>query len=61
MKLGEMLGTVSEPQTRQRNAADQPKKKPQINLRFQFSNDVDDQQIHGPRRRRQRKARTNTR
>lgn len=30
-------------------------------LRFHFTNDIDDQQIHGPRRRRQKKARTNTR
>jgi hypothetical protein len=30
-------------------------------LRPYFTNDIDDQQIHGPRRRRQKKARTNTR
>lgn len=61
MKLSEMLGTVTEPQALQRTAAEQSAKKLHLNLRFQFSNDVDDQQIHGPRRRRQKKARTNTR
>lgn len=33
----------------------------QPTLRFYFTDDTDDQQIHGPRRRRQKKARTNTR
>jgi hypothetical protein len=61
MKLGEMLGTATEPQAAQRTTAEQPAKKQPIHLHFQFTNDVDDQQIHGPRRRRQKKSRTNTR
>ena len=61
MKLGEMLGTIPERQESQRSPVGQSPKKVSVNLHLQFSNDVDDQQIHGPRRRRQKKARTNTR
>jgi len=45
-------------------ASNQAEEKQHISLptfRPYFTNDIDDQQIHGPRRRRQKKARTNTR
>jgi len=68
MKLSVLTGTEPDPsrgaslQDKGTDAAEQQlKNNHQAYFRPYLTTDVDDQQIHGPRRRRQKKARTNTR
>ena len=57
------IQALTEPNSLVIGEAETPEQKHdyQPTLRFYFTDDTDDQQIHGPRRRRQKKARTNTR
>ncbi|WCT13342.1 relaxase/mobilization nuclease domain-containing protein [Mucilaginibacter jinjuensis] len=68
MKLAVLTGTEAGPSQSSslpENSTEAAEKQLKSNYLTYFrpylSNDVDDQQIHGPRRRRQKKARTNTR
>lgn len=68
MKLAEFIepkAIAIEPERPAVQAADAGNERPAEHyappLQPYFTNDIDDQQIHGPRRRRQKKARTNTR
>lgn len=60
-KISPMIVTSTDQAQRNQTVAETQKGIYTPPLRPYFTNDIDDQQIHGPRRRRQRKARTNTR
>ncbi|OKS88785.1 hypothetical protein RG47T_4263 [Mucilaginibacter polytrichastri] len=66
LKLAEMINpalgvTSSVKGTMEESPDNRPDHSPLTYFRPYLSNDIDDQQIHGPRRRRQKKARSNTR
>lgn len=62
MRLSELLGAAPAAGTYVRTTGESGKRQSSTpTFRPYFTNDIDDQQIHGQRRRRQKKARTNTR